>query len=371
MCAIACAESSLPVVTPIEHASVLLTYNSSLTTTTQLYSDPVDAKNRGLFDKLPSADIIVITHSHGDHLQPSTIFKLMKETTQLVVPQDVAGILLSLNGTLRSQITILGNGNETTIGAFTIHAVPMYNTGPNPHHPEGKWNGYVIQFANDLVYLSGDTSYIPEMEKNFGFRQRFNRSFLCMNLPYTMGVEEAANATDAFKPQEVTPYHYRNADQSLSNLTLYKYLVNQATNPFVDVILLNFYPFGPFAFPSTSRLLTSVFTRSESSKATSLTPSDADHNSGDDDKKKGLGLPILIGAVVGAVVVTAIVTAFIVAFVIKRRFAKISDRSANFESLYSSKAIGGLGKGTQLINFDEANDFIDNIDDEDELLGGL
>ena len=86
---------------------------------------------------------------------------------------------------------ILANGEKGTIGAFTVHAVPMYNTGPNPHHPEGKWNGYVIQVKGGLVYLSGDTSFIPEMKTNFGFKQRFDHAFLCMNLPYTMGVPEA------------------------------------------------------------------------------------------------------------------------------------------------------------------------------------
>jgi L-ascorbate metabolism protein UlaG (beta-lactamase superfamily) len=30
------------------------------------------------FDKLPPADIILITHSHADHFQPSTIEKLWK-----------------------------------------------------------------------------------------------------------------------------------------------------------------------------------------------------------------------------------------------------------------------------------------------------
>eukprot|EP00040_Diaphanoeca_grandis_P043602 m.9791 g.9791 ORF g.9791 m.9791 type:complete len:262 (-) comp7929_c0_seq1:54-839(-) len=235
--------STLPIkVTPIEHASVLISYPDSAAP--NVYSDPVDAKDEGLFDKLPLADVIVITHSHSDHFQPSTIFKLLKATTKIAAPQDVGDMLITLNASIKSQISILHNWDNVTFGAKTVHAVPMYNTGPNPHHPEGKWNGYVLEYQDTLVYLSGDTSYIPPMDTNFGFKSRFDLSFLCMNLPYTMGVEEAAKATHAFRPKEVTPYHYRNADDSFSNLTQYKSLVDAYADS-IDVKILNFYPHGP------------------------------------------------------------------------------------------------------------------------------
>lgn len=47
--------------------------------------------------------------------------------------------------------------------------------GANPHHPEGKWNGYVIEYGNGLVYLSGDTAFIKEMKTNFGFKLPFDQ----------------------------------------------------------------------------------------------------------------------------------------------------------------------------------------------------
>ena len=103
----------------------------------------------------------------------------------------------------------------------------------------------MIANTGTLIYLSGDTSFIPQMKTNFGFAQRFDHAFLCMNLPYTMGVPEAAEATEAFRPLVVTPYHYRNANQTLSNTTLYKDLV-VASDEGIKVQLLNFYPHGPF-----------------------------------------------------------------------------------------------------------------------------
>lgn len=127
-------------------------------------------------------------------------------------------------------------------------------TPPGPHRvltppshcppPIFQWNGYVLTADGDLVYLSGDTSFIPPMRDNFGFRKRFGHAFLCMNLPYTMSVDEAANATAALVPDVITPYHYRNVDGTLSNLTEFKDLVAQRA-PSVDVDILNFYPYGP------------------------------------------------------------------------------------------------------------------------------
>ena len=45
-------------------------------------------------------------------------------------------------------------------------------------------------------------------------------------------------------PVTVTPYHYRNADQTLSNTTHFKELV-LASRKGIVVDLLNFYPHGP------------------------------------------------------------------------------------------------------------------------------
>ncbi len=42
--------------------------------------------------------------------------------------------------------------------------------------------------------------------------QDIDIAFVCMNLPYTMPPDEAAEAVKAFKPRVVYPYHYRGSD---------------------------------------------------------------------------------------------------------------------------------------------------------------
>ena len=77
---------------------------------------------------------------------------------------------------------------------------------------------------------------IPEMRT----LEDIDLAFVPMNLPYTMGVEEAADAVLAFKPKRVYPYHYR-GQGGLADITRFKELVN-AGNPNIEVILMNWYP---------------------------------------------------------------------------------------------------------------------------------
>ena len=85
------------------------------------------------------------------------------------------------------------------------------------------------------VYFSGDTEDIPEMRS----LQNIDKAFVCMNLPYTMTIEKAAEAVLDFAPKEVYPYHYR-GQGGLSDVAKFKSLVN-AGNPKIKVVQLDWY----------------------------------------------------------------------------------------------------------------------------------
>ena len=42
--------------------------------------------------------------------------------------------------------------------------------------------------------------------------KKIDVAFVCMNLPYTMPPDEAADAVKTFHPKIVIPYHYRGSD---------------------------------------------------------------------------------------------------------------------------------------------------------------
>ena len=84
------------------------------------------------------------------------------------------------------------------------------------------------------IYISGDTEDIKEMRE----LRDIDYAFICMNLPYTMSVEQAASAVLEFKPKVVFPYHYRGTE-GFSDVEKFKRLVSK--NKDIEVRLLDWY----------------------------------------------------------------------------------------------------------------------------------
>jgi L-ascorbate metabolism protein UlaG (beta-lactamase superfamily) len=108
---------------------------------------------------------------------------------------------------------VISNGESKTLGPFVVEAVPAYNLtrGPSPgefYHDKGRDNGYVVTYGGKRFYFSADTEGVPEMRA----LKHIDVAFICMNLPYTMPPQEAADAVRAFHPAIVYPYHYRGSD---------------------------------------------------------------------------------------------------------------------------------------------------------------
>ncbi|MDH3796823.1 MAG: MBL fold metallo-hydrolase, partial [Flavobacteriaceae bacterium] len=103
-------------------------------------------------------------------------------------------------------------------------------------HGKGRGNGYVLQFGEKKVYISGDTEDIPEMRA----LKNIDIAFVCMNLPYTMTVESAASAVLDFAPRQVYPYHYRGRPD-VSDVAAFKEMVYSG-DPDIEVIQLDWYP---------------------------------------------------------------------------------------------------------------------------------
>lgn len=215
-------------VQPIEHASLALSVPGKL-----IFADPV--RHAEEFNKLGAPDIVLITDIHGDHFSPETLQQLHLEKATLVVPQVVAD---KLPEGLKSKAIVMHNGTHQEVAGITIEAIPMYNmpesaTAP---HTKGRGNGYVLSLDGKRVYLSGDTGATPEMKA----LKNIDVAFVCMNLPYTMDIQEAATGVLAFKPRIVYPYHYRGRG-GLSDVQAFKKLVQDKDSQ-IDVRLRDWYP---------------------------------------------------------------------------------------------------------------------------------
>ena len=185
-------------ITFIGHGTLMFTFNGKT-----IHVDPV--AREADYTKMPQADLILVTHQHGDHLDAEVIGILRNENTSIVLSGKCAEVV---QGGI-----VMKNGDVKSIGGLKIEAVPAYNIvhkrdNGQPYHPQGEGNGYVITFGDKRVYVAGDTENTPEMKALKGI----DIAFLPMNLPYTMTSEMVADAAKAFKPKILYPYHYGSTD---------------------------------------------------------------------------------------------------------------------------------------------------------------
>jgi L-ascorbate metabolism protein UlaG (beta-lactamase superfamily) len=175
----------------IGHASLMLTYGDKV-----IHVDPIGTYAD--YGKLPKADLILVTHSHFDHLDKEAIRKITKSATITAANPESAK---QIDGALA-----LSNGDQKTLAGFVVQAVPAYNTtsGREAYHPKGRDNGYVITIGGKRIYIAGDTENITEM-KNL---KDIFIAFLPMNQPYTMTPKQAADASREIRPAILYPYHF-------------------------------------------------------------------------------------------------------------------------------------------------------------------
>ena len=187
-------------ITFMGHGTLMFTFGEKI-----IHVDPVG--QYADYSQLPKADIILITHEHGDHLDPQAIAALRTDNTDIILTEKCTE---KVDGGI-----IMTNGETKTVQGLKIEAVPAYNIvhmrqSGEPFHPKGEGNGYVITFGDKRIYVAGDTENTPEMKE----LEEIDIAFLPMNLPYTMTPEMVADAAKAFRPNILYPYHYGNTDTS-------------------------------------------------------------------------------------------------------------------------------------------------------------
>ena len=214
--------------TPVFHAAVVLEYDGKT-----IFVDPYDKPEK--FAGFSAPDMVVITHTHGDHFNKEVLGALDLSDAELIGPAAVTEQAGEMGF---DKITTLANGESTATGDIDVTAVAAYNLpkSADAFHPPGKFNGYVIDLGGERYYFSGDTEDVEEMRA----LEDIDYAFVCMNLPYTMEMSAAADAVLEFKPRVVYPYHYRNKDGSFMDTGKFAARVREGDKT-IDVRLLDWY----------------------------------------------------------------------------------------------------------------------------------
>jgi L-ascorbate metabolism protein UlaG (beta-lactamase superfamily) len=99
------------------------------------------------------ADLILVTHPHGDHYDRKAIAGLRKQGTVIVLPRSCAG----------EGQTGISAGESLSVGAMRVSGVAAYNQVKRFHPKSSSWLGYLIEVDGVRVYHAGDTDVIAEM----------------------------------------------------------------------------------------------------------------------------------------------------------------------------------------------------------------
>ena len=159
-----------------------------------IYLDPYNIKNGE-----EKADIIVSSHSHGDHFSRSDIKKIWKDDTILLGPVSIADSLKKFDG------QALEIGEEFAYKDFAIELFPAYTIKKGTHPKSNNWVGTIIESAGKSVYHAGDTERIPEMKELAS--RKITVALLPCGGTYTMDFEEATDAALDIQPEIVVPMH--------------------------------------------------------------------------------------------------------------------------------------------------------------------
>ena len=186
-------------ITFFKHASLSISAGGKY-----IYVDPVGANAD--YAALPKADIVLITHSHYDHLDVAAVEKLLAPDTEILCDRTSAEAFEMNCYTMRP-------GSVATPRDWVkVEAVAAYNTTPGhlQFHPKEREDcGYILTVGGTRIYIAGDTEPTPEMRA----LRDIDIAFLPVNQPYTMTVEQAAEAVKALRPAIFYPYHYGEAEE--------------------------------------------------------------------------------------------------------------------------------------------------------------
>ena len=102
-------------ITLIGHGTLMFAYGGKI-----IHADPVFREAD--YTQMPKADLILITHEHGDHLDPKAIQTIRTDRTQIVLTESCTK---KVSGGI-----VMRNGEVKTVAGFKIESVPAQIAHP-------------------------------------------------------------------------------------------------------------------------------------------------------------------------------------------------------------------------------------------------
>lgn len=148
-------------------------------------------------DEITKADVVIVTHYHGDHMGDS--FSICKSTGATLVGIHEIAVEAEAEGIPAEGMNI---GGTVETNGVKVHMVQAWHSAE-----KGDPAGVVIELDGKTLYHAGDTGLTYDM-KLIGEFFNPELSFLPIGDRYTMGVPSATKAVEFIKTKKVIPIHY-------------------------------------------------------------------------------------------------------------------------------------------------------------------
>ncbi len=181
-----------------------------------LYFDPYKIE-----EEYRDADYIFITHEHYDHYDTTSIKKLLKDNTKLIVPECLKDIDFP-------KIVVKPNSTYN-LGNLSFDTICSYNTNKNYHPKEKGYVGYLVNLNNKTYYIMGDTDVTLE-----SLKVKSDYLFIPIGGTFTMNIDEAVDYVKKVKPLKIIPIHYGSI---VGDITLGEEFKNKLSDYDVEVLI--------------------------------------------------------------------------------------------------------------------------------------
>ncbi|MHA2351712.1 MAG: MBL fold metallo-hydrolase [Candidatus Thorarchaeota archaeon] len=178
----------------------------------RIYVDPLYLPSN--YTELP-ADVILVTHPHGDHYSPQDIEDIMTNDTLFVCPASMTDAIDRFDG------FGVNPGDSFQVGDINISAfcmyMPDYDLNPSFHQRSSNWTSFIVDVDGFTIYHAGDSKYMEELGDLTG---NIDVAFLPIYFdpgygPLNESLLPTIDAIELLQPRFTIPVHFNDINREI------------------------------------------------------------------------------------------------------------------------------------------------------------